>query len=161
MARQEDTVMIDDKQYMFTQLGPREATKVYLWLVGLVGGLVGSGIAAVAKGKGSGSILDADVDFDKLGGALDRAFNTLDSDRTMQQLDVLLSSVLFSGQRMNLDSLNFQGRMLHMTKVTRKAVEVNFSDFLEGFAGASGHLKRMMAIVQNRATSTGSSGAQS
>lgn len=158
MARQEDTVQIDDQSYLFTQLDPRRATKVYLWLTGITGGVIAKSMGAVKQQDGK-SLLDADVDFSKLGDAIQSALLTLDDDRTIENFDVLLSCVLHGGKRLSLDSLQFQGKMLHMTKVVTKSVEVNFSDFFDVFrAKLGGSLRGLMTMIQGRQTSTGGSG---
>lgn len=157
MARQDDTVMIDNNKYLFTQLDPRRAARVYLFLTNKIGSTLGKAIGSLKGGK----ILDADIDMKSLGEAVEGLFSTLDDDSTLQHIETLLSSVLFNGQQMNLDSLNFQGKMLHLTKVTKKAVEVNFSDFLDENNGLVAKLKGMFNTIQDRQTSTGSSGDQS
>jgi hypothetical protein len=161
MARQEDTVQIDQQKYTFTQLDPRRAAKVYLWLTGITGSTVARSMAAVEKKAGKG-LLDSDVDFQKLGSAIQDALATLDSERTIENVDVLLSSVLHKGEPLSLDSLQFQGKMLHMTKVVQKSVEVNFSDFFDVFRAKFGaKLRGVMTTILDPRTSTGGSGAQS
>jgi hypothetical protein len=158
MARQEAPVTIDKHKYLFTQLDPRRAARVYVWLLGIIGGTVGGAVGSLKGGKG---IMDADVDLASLGKALEGAFLKLDDDKTFENIDTLLSCVLFGGENMSLDHLNFQGGMLHLTKVVKKSVEVNFSDFLEGSSGLVGRVKGVLAMIQGRRTSTGSSGDQS
>lgn len=158
MARQDDTVEIDGKKYLFTQLDPRRAARVYAFLLNKFGGTLGKALGSVKGGKG---LLDADVDMKQLGEAVEHLFSSFDDDSTIQHMDTLLSCIIFNGERMNLDHLNFQGKMLHMSKVLKKSLEVNFSDFLEGSSGIAAKLKAMFSTIQARQTSTGSSGDQS
>lgn len=158
MARQEDTVIIDGKKYLFTQLDPRRAAKVYMFLTSKIGGTLGKAIGSLKGGKG---LLDADIDMGGLGMALDSLFSSLDDDRTIEHIDTLLSCVLYGADKMSLDHLNFQGQMLHMTMVLKKSLEVNFSDFLDGSRGLGAKVKAMFNMIQARQTSTGSSGDQS
>lgn len=151
MARQEDRVEIDGKKYLFTQLDPRRAAKVYLFLTSKIGGTLGKALGAVKGGK----LMDADVDMKDLGAAVENLFLTLDDDRTIEHIDSLLSSVLFGNENLSLDHINFQGKMLHMTKVVKKAVEVNFADFLDESSGLGAKLKGMFRrMSQDPATST-------
>jgi hypothetical protein len=161
MPRQQDTFTIDDNKYTFSQLDPRRAAKVYAFLLGRFGATVGDAIGALGKLKGFKSIQDADLDMSKLGSALAKLFQSMDDDKTLEHVDTLLSSVLFEGSNMNLDHINFQGRMKHLTKVTQKALEVNYADFLEGSRGIVEKLKATVTLIQGKQTSTGSSGAQS
>lgn len=159
MARQEDTVQIDENTYLFTQLDPRRSAKVYLFLMSKIGGTVGKAIGAV---KGKGSFMEADVNMKDLGDAVQHIFANLDDDATMGHIDTLLSSVLYKGKNLSLDNLVFQGKMLHMTKVVQKSVEVNYSDFLGESSGVVQRVKAMFRrLNQESPTSTGSSGDQS
>lgn len=158
MARQDDRQEIDGKKYLFTQLNPRRAAKVYLFLTSRIGGTIGKAVGALKGGKG---LLDADVDMKELGDAIEHVFKTLDDDAALEHIDTLLSSVLCGADTMSLDHNNFQGSMLHMSKVVKKSVEVNFADFLGGSSGLAAKLKEMFRTIQDRQTSTGSSGDQS
>lgn len=156
MARQDARAKIDDKEYNFTQLDPRRAARVYLFLTSRVGGTLGKAIGAVKGGKG---LMDADVNMKDLGEALETLFLSLDDERMVEHIDTLLSSVIFGATNMSLDHNNFQGAMLHMTKVVKKAVEVNFSDFLGESSGVAAKFREMFRrMSQEKPTSTGSSG---
>lgn len=124
--------VIDQHRYEFTELGPREAFPIYLWLVALVGATGKDAAGAIKSWKDIRGIADlfnaANVDMAKMIGALGQALGRLNDPVIVGHVDVLLGAVLLKGTPLSLDHVNFQGKMVHLTKVLIQSVKVNFSE---------------------------------
>lgn len=149
------TQVIDGVKYEFTILSPRDSAPTLLWLMGVTGASAGKVIAGVS---GLDKGIDAKLDEKAIGSAIEHAFLSLDSPRTIDHIDKLLSSVMAGGQVMSLDSLQFEGKLLHMLKVVKVSAEVNYSDFFGGLSGVAGLVGKITATIRGRAQSSGSSG---
>ncbi len=161
MAKEIKKEKIDNNEYLFTQLDPRKSAKLMLWLLGLVGSPIGKAIGGFKSGKNGKGLLDAELDFDAVGAALQALFEKADDQKVEENIDLLLDTVLHEGKPLSLDSIVFQGKVLHMFKVVRRALEVNYSDFLAVSRGVSAAMGKMMTMMSEKQTSTGSSGDQS
>lgn len=164
MGREAVKFKIDKNEYVFTQLDPRKGSKLFLWLLSLTGAPLGKAVGSLKQGKGGKGILDAEADFDSIGLALEALLSKADNPEVESKIDIILDTVLYNAQPLNMDSLVFQGNILHMFKVIKKALEVNFSDFLDVSRGVSAAVQKVMVSMSEKQTSamkTGSSGDQS
>lgn len=163
MRKQDAPIKIGEHQYTFTQLDPRRAARIYTFLLARFGDSLSTAIGAIKPGKGAGlaAVKDGDFDMKGLGSAVGKMLMALDDDIAMAHIDTLLSSVIGAGGQMSLDHANFQGSMMHLTLVVKKAVEVNYADFLGENSVLVGKLKALFHTIQESQTSTGSSGGPS
>lgn len=139
---------IDGNKYEFFQLPPKQSMRVLTKLLKVAIAPLGKAMGSVKGGKSEvDSILDRDIDFDALSTALSELSNRLDED---QVIEIFTSLMEYShcldggGSATNLswEHPNFQGRVLHLIKVMKASVEVNYSDFFKGASDALGFAAR-------------------
>lgn len=140
---------IDGKEYLFYQLTPKKAFKVLSWVTRKLGKPLGGIFASFGSVDFSKDVSNLKLDSAKLADALAGLFEGLaEEDENIAKIEVLLSSVEFSGSSLNFDHPNFQGDTKHLLKVIWKALEVNFSDFLGGSFAIAEKLKTAISSMR-------------
>lgn len=135
MARETIIKTIDEHKYEFYQFGAIQAVKVLTRLLKIIGEPIGMAITGV--GKKSKSILDQEIDKDALGKAIRALTERLDDNEVLSLINALMEQVLCDGKRIIFDT-HFKGRIGHMFKVVKEAIEAQYSDFFEGGLGLLG-----------------------
>jgi hypothetical protein len=131
-----ETREIDGHNYEFYQLGAVKSLKILTRILKIIGEPIGliTGEATVKD------FLKTELNSDILGKALKALTDKLDEELVVNTIKELLEPVLCDGKRIQFD-LHFQGRIGHLLKVVKAALEVNYKDFfgvsqslLEGLA---------------------------
>jgi len=138
---------IDGQTYEIWHLPTEQAIKMLTKLTKIVGEPVGKAVSGLKSS--SGSILDADVDYDFIGAAIGILTNKLDEDEVLGIVKTILKYVNKKTEKggfieANLD--DFQGRIMHLLNVVRASLEHNFSDF---FAGIKSRLKEVLTPLKS------------
>jgi len=123
-------ITIDDEEYMFTMLKPRVSLSLLTKLLKLLGPSLGKAFPNTIKIK---QLLDADIN---VGSALIELSNKITYEENQTIIDTLFTQVSHKGQGTlsNIKAYDelFSGRILHLFKVVKTALEVQYADFLEG-----------------------------
>ncbi len=154
MARKTGEFKVGKTKYQFTQLSADEALDVHMFLTSIFGDLIGGGLQALTGDK----VSDMDIDTSKLGQALMGAMRKDNRAEAKVHINTILGSVRHEANGLNLSDGHFDGKIMHLYKVLGVALEVNFSDFLEEIGGVLEKGKKVLAMIQARRTSGGSSG---
>jgi hypothetical protein len=144
---------IDDREYEFYPLAPKQATMILVRLSRIVLeplGFVGDALAG-AKGKPDlegeakpAGVLDMkfgkDLPADMFAKAAKALVSRLDEDQVWTTIEQVLANVMVktaadAGSRKISMTVDFQGRTGHMLKVFVAALEVNYADFFGGEGG--------------------------
>lgn len=150
MSREAGSHKIDDQSYVITMMPPKEAQKILIKLMRVLGNSI-EGLGGNGK-----KILNNKLEL--IAFALGTALQKLNEVESEEVMDALLGS---AGCRDGMDDPRFHGKLSHMYKVAQKAAEVNFKDFLEGIGGTlNGVLDKFNTILEKR-TSTSEPGDQS
>lgn len=100
----------------------------------------------------SNSLLDSPLNVE---GAFNLLANNMDEGTVVRTIKELMTVVrLGTGMEFNFD-MHFEGRPMHLLKVVRAVLEVNYQDFFDELAGAVELVKKVMIPVKR--TVTGSS----
>ena len=156
----QSTQNIDGKQYIFTQMGPKDAVRIVVRLAKVMGKPTGGAIGSLDL-EGTKKRGGSEVDMKSLGDALGSLFDKVEEEETIDTIEKLLGTVMFEGQSLHMEHPHFQGKTLHLFKVSKKALQENFSDFLAGSSGVIGALKAKFNTILASQTSVGTSGDQS
>lgn len=160
--REELSEKIGEHEYIFTQMMPEEATRVALRIMKVLGLQVGGAIGSLqVKPGGEQEDNDLNIDMELLGKSLGVMFQQIDEDETINTFNKLLSSVLYNGKPLKMNSVHFQGKTFQLFKVITQAARVNFADFFEESSGVVGQLKNAYNIIRERITSGGNTGESS
>lgn len=133
---------IDGTVYKMYAMNPFESSKILTRLLKLLGKPLSQLIQSVDKKEGE-SILDSDVDKKVLGMAIDELTQRLSEKEVDKLMRDLLKGDLITYETeegafkkiSNLDShFGKMGGILHLFKVVKFSLEVNFKDFLSGLA---------------------------
>lgn len=137
-------VIIDDKKYEFAKWGAEDATDTLLDLAAIVGKPLGLGLAALTgKDEEGKSGLDKKIDPNIIGSVMEALSQNVGSNKaTIKALIKKLSSdqVFCDGAKINFN-LHYQDKTLHMFKVVRAALEVQYGNFFAALQGFGGILK--------------------
>lgn len=103
----------------------------------------------------SASLLDSPLNIE---GAFNLLANNMDEGTVVKTIKELTAVVrLGTGMEFNFD-IHFEGRPMHLLKVVRAVLEVNYQDFFDELAGVAELVKKVMTPA--RQTGTGSSTAR-
>lgn len=124
---------IDGEEYEFSKFGAKKSIKILRRLLGIVGEPLA---LALASAKGSGKILDKDIDPGMLSGAVRALIERADEDTVLSLMDDLCgeSACLCNGKKVLFDT-HYEGRLPHLFKVLAASVEVQYGDFFGGSLG--------------------------
>lgn len=142
-------------KYEFCLIPPMDALKILTRLIKRTLPSVGGALAGNSI-KGMADALNTNVNLDSMAKYL---ADNLDEREVQDTVREILQHVRIQGRVINIE-LDFAGEIMAMLKVVYKALEVNFSDFIEG-------LKEKLVATIKKATSqptfpsTGTSGGQS
>jgi Phage tail assembly chaperone protein, TAC len=147
--------VIDEVTYQIGMLPPRKAQVILVDILKVAG----PALAAVATAVKGGSILDADIDFQKVASqlALNLDVKTLEAHQN-ELADVTLAN---GKQLRGIFDAHFRGRIMHLYKWHAFALEANFSDFSDALASVSSRLKSLVKAEpasSSQNTSTPASG---
>ena len=142
MGRKEEIREIDKEKYTFYRLPPRESLKVLTKITKILGGAAGKAVSSATSSK---NLLDKIDAGSIIGGIADR----LDEDEVMQIVDTMLSTVVHTGEgevSKAFDTL-FQGRITHLLKVLKVALEVEYQDFFGVESGLKNIITKAKAAM--------------
>ncbi|BBO74398.1 hypothetical protein DSCW_18150 [Desulfosarcina widdelii] len=144
MGREAVVKIIDDHEYTFHQMPPKQSMKLLLRIFKIVGAPAG----AVADGAKANfkSLMDADLDISRIMGAL---CDRIDENEVEGIVDDLLSQAICKGRgevSRNFDSI-FKGRLPHLFKVVGAALQAEYSDFFDEWSGAARDLVARLAAM--------------
>lgn len=144
MAKKPVIREIQNKQFEFFPLSPREALRLSTRLIKLLGEPFGMIIDAAAskgnKGNLIKNLLDGDIGGDVIAGAIRSLTDRLDEKEVEETCYMLLEKVhgQFEGDRgprqMNIE-VDFAGEFDLFIQVVATSIEVNFGRFLQGKLG--------------------------
>jgi hypothetical protein len=93
----------------------------------------------ILQGKDTKKILDSDVKELAISKILDSLFKNLDVKETMTVIETLCKQVYFNGQPLSETfDVHFQADYVHLFKVIKTALEVQYGNFFQGIAGLQG-----------------------
>jgi len=137
------------EEYEIRFLNTTKSLEILARLNQMILGPLGT-IVSNTKGEAQ-SILDSNLDLE---GAFKLLANNLDEGRVVQTIKELMTVVrLGTGMEFNFD-MHFAGRPMHLLKVVRAVLEVNYQDFFDELAGVAEVLKKV--IIPAKQTATGS-----
>ena len=158
---------VDGISYEIWTLPVPKALSILTKLTKLAGELGGGAIGSVDSGQNpfqnkSGEKNPMNIKMDVLGKAITALTNRLDESEVQEIIKTMLSVVHVqnvNGYAPVSFDVTFQGRIFHMLKVVGAALEVNYSDFLEGLSVLKGFAQKMITLTQVKSTSMPESGA--
>ena len=131
MGRKEiQEITVDGEIYLFAMLKPRVSLSLLTRLIGLIGPSLGKAFPNSIKIK---ELLDADIN---VGEAIIELTKKITYNEMQDIIDILFSQVSHKGEGQlsngqAYDNL-FTGSILHLFKVIKTALEVQYADFLQG-----------------------------
>jgi len=133
----------------FTQLVPSKSLKFMMYVGKILGGSAGKLIGSLGTDsiKNLSEMKEKDFNLEKIGDSLFGIFDRLDDDAFIEKLNLLFGSVTNEGQVLNVDHLLFQGQPMLIFKVARKALEVNYGNFLDENSGVIGKLLKSIKMI--------------
>lgn len=134
---------------LFEQLRPSKSLKMLMWLSKMLGGTAGSLLGSFEGIKSLSDVKDEDIKLDKIGKAIHEIFSRLDDDEVVEKINFLFQSVSIGGESIDADHLMFEGDPLLILKVAKKALEVNFANFLEGSSGIGDKIRKTLELLKN------------
>lgn len=138
------------EEYEIRYLNTTKSLKILARLNQMILGPLGT-IVSNVKGE-TKSVLDNQLNVE---GAFKLLANNMDEEMVVQTIKELMTVVrLGTGMEFNFD-MHFEGRPMHLLKVVRAVLEVNYQDFFDELAGVAGLLKKVMTPA--RPVETGSS----
>jgi hypothetical protein len=124
MSRNIEKATIDGEEYQFYQMPAMFSTKL-LWKI-----LRYLGISVKDAVTFKNKVSDLDVD---IGNIISNLFEKVDPDELENLIKDIFSQTTYKGKMlMDVYSVHFQRRHMHLTKVLYKALEVEYHDFLPG-----------------------------
>lgn len=156
MSIQVETRDIDGHTYEMFQMSATKSIKVLTRIMKLIGEPIGLLSGGVETKK---SVLDLELNSDILGRALKAIAEKLDEDMILTTIKEILEPVQCDGKRILFET-HFQGRIGHMFKVVKAALEVNYKDFFDAASGLAGYVGSIATMTSDSQTSTGASGVQ-
>lgn len=134
---------IDGKKYEIFQLAPKESLRILTKIIRIVGGPVGISLASMKGIKNLKDLLDSDVGSDLIGSLISTLAGRLDEKDVLDICETLLNNVSCDGVLIQqMEHPNFQGKPFHLLKVVKSALEVNYSDFLQGNSALGSLIKK-------------------
>jgi len=144
MKRPENRV-IDGKSYSFMYMGPKQQIKTMKFIMDTIGSPLGT---ALGEDGGEGGFLDADAGV--VGRFIKEALTSIDDDKVIDQIEILLNHTERKNDKGNLAPVSmekdFHGELAHLFKVVKAALEVNYGDFLGVSGGFIGKIKSQLAM---------------
>ncbi len=146
---------VDGIMYEFEMLPISQALRLSVRIISVIATSASKVFSCFKEGK---SILDQDINGQALGEAISMLVGGLSEDEVEGSINQLMAktSVVDSKQNVlpvNMD-IQFTGKIMHLYRVTWKALEVNFGDFLGDSIGQK--LKdKVNSLIQEESTSTG------
>lgn len=125
------TKTIDGHEYIFSQFGAKQAVKYMTRLARIAGKPVALALGSLDGGKGK-DVLDRNIKTDVLARALEALTMNLDQDETLALIEGFVGNdaVICDGKRIIFDT-HYEGRLGHMFKVLKAALEVQYGNFFE------------------------------
>lgn len=155
--------VIDDIKYEVWLLPVPEAQRIALKLAKKLGKLLGDaagGLKMSDPDAGGAMTVDPGI----IGKAISGLTDSLDEAEFHEVSYKMLAYVFVetpqgSSKFVKVQpDVQFQGKILHMMKVVGAAIEVNFSDFSEGFGGVQGLVQKLLGMIPGPSTSIPPSG---
>lgn len=130
MGKQPQEITIDGETYIFAMLKPRFSSPLLVRVLRILAPSMGKAYSGPIKLK---EILDTPID---IGAAITELSLRLNEKEVQEIIDLLFTQVIHKGHgslsnEAVIDEL-FSGRIKHMFKVVKTALEVQYADFLEG-----------------------------
>lgn len=131
-----------------TQMSPSKSLKFLAWVGSLIGGSAGEALNLL-KGKSLNDISDEDISAEKIGTVISGLLEKLDDDRTIEKLNLLLSSAKCEGVELEVDHFIFEEDLALLPKVIKACFEVNYKRFLVGGSGVMKKIKETMVVLKD------------
>lgn len=135
------------EEYEIRYLNTTKSLKILARLNRIALGPLGT-IVSNIKGN-TGSVLDNELNIE---GACKLLAANMDEETVVQTIKELMAVVrLGTGMEINLD-MHFEGRPMHLLKVVRAVLEVNYQDFFDELAGVTELVKKVMTPAKQAGT---------
>jgi hypothetical protein len=142
---------VDGAEYEFSFLPPSTALKV----LARINKLLLPSLGSIFSKLGKGGLMDTDFSSLNFESAATMLAERMDEDQILETIKELVGTVRHkTGMEVNFD-VDFLGKPLHLLKVVKAALEVNYGDF---FVELKGGLKKIQTSTQEKQTSPGKSG---
>jgi hypothetical protein len=123
---------VDGLKYEFEKWGAEESFETLLKLTKLAGKPLGMALASFVGDKG----MDQDVSPDLLAMAFEGLTGNMDEKVCMSLMKKLTSEKVFcNGAKVSNFSVHYQDRLMHLLKVAKAALEVQYGNFFEELLG--------------------------
>lgn len=143
-------VPVDSHVYEFEKWGAEESLDTLLDISAIIGGPIGSAIAKAFAPGAEG--MESQVDVSMLGVVLDQLFKNMRKDVVKPLIKKLCSErVLCDGKPIKFN-LHYQDDLMHMFRVVKAALEVQYGNFFEGLQGAVGFKRNSKDSIPALAT---------
>lgn len=128
--------IIDEHEYEFTKLGAKQSVKVFTKILKIIGEPIALSAGAF---EGKGPLLERVFNGDALGKAMKALAERMDEDEVVSLMETLCgeTACICDGKKVNFNS-HYEGRLAHLFKVLKAALEVQYGDFLGEFGGLLG-----------------------
>lgn len=133
---------------LLTQLRPSRAIKVITYLSRILGSTAGKALGSV-NGFKPEDLENASLE--KLGDAITHFLVSIDDDAFIEKINILFESVTHNNTVIHVDYPCFQGRPDLILSVAKKALEVNFKDFLQENSALVGKFTKSLKIIRGEA----------
>lgn len=145
----------------YTQFGPEEGVRIGIRVGKLIGGPIGKIFNGLKNVGNSGNPLDdLGFEFSEIGSAVEKLFENIDEDQTLDTIGRLLKCVIWNGKPLRYGSGCFEGDPIFCLMVAKKSAEINFNDFFAVASGLKERLGKLINTIQGKRKSTGGSGDQ-
>jgi hypothetical protein len=130
MGKKYKEIKIGNEEYIFTMLKPRISISLLTKIIRIIGPSLGKAFPNEIKIK---NILEADIN---IGNSIIEFSNKLDDLQIQEIINILFTQVQHKGEGKLSNELAFNnlfsGKLKHLFKVVKAALEVQYADFLEG-----------------------------
>lgn len=124
---------IDGKKYEFHKLGTKEGLRIFNQLLVMIGEPL---VLAIAGLKGSGPMLQRDIDGKMVGAAVHTLASRMQNDGVIDLIENLTATkALCEGKKINFDT-HYASDYEHLFNVLRAALEVQYGNFIAKFMSA-------------------------
>lgn len=129
-------VDVDGKCYAFEKWGAEDSLDVLLDIAPIIGGPIGQALGSAFSKDGEG--LNTEVTAGILGQVLDGLMKNMRKDVVKPIVKKLCAEkVLCDGKKVSFN-LHYQDDLIHLFKVMRAALEVQYGNFFDALQGAAG-----------------------
>lgn len=154
-------LLIDDHKYEFSKWGAEDSLRTLLKLGKVVGKPMGLALDALKPGESMSGILDKRQRGDLVSTVISALTDSMDESTCFQLIQKFTTQGVFSnGAPVKSMDLHYQDRLMHLFKVAKAAVEVQYGSFFDVLL-ASSKLSggRSQASSPDPSTATPPSGA--